>query len=89
MNTSIFHRALTLAILVLILPLYAQLDDIGITIDSKTRLTVRDSLGYLIYEGESPLFNQVSDGGAIDFYGEKVESIRFRLFHQSGTYKTI
>ena len=89
MNTSIFHRVLPLAIFVIILPLYAQLDDIGITIDSKTRLTVRDSLEYLIYEGESPLFNQVSDGGAIDFYGEKVESIRFRLFDQSGAYKTI
>ena len=90
MNTSIFHRALSLTFFALIiLPLYSQLDDIGITIDSGTRLTVRDSLEYLIYEGESPLFNQAAEGAAIEFYGEKIESVSFRLFDQTVENKEI
>ena len=90
MNTSIFHRALSLTFFALIiLPLYSQLDDIGITIDSGTRLTVRDSLEYLIYEGESPLFNQAAEGAAIEFNGEKTESVVFRLFDQTTDNKAI
>ena len=90
MNTSIFHRALSLTFFALIiLPLYSQLDDIGITIDSGTRLTVRDSLEYLIYEGESPLFNQAAEGAAIEFYGEKIESVSFRLFNHTVENKEI
>ncbi|OUW78148.1 MAG: hypothetical protein CBD77_04845 [bacterium TMED217] len=90
MNTSIFHRALYLTLLTLIfLPLYSQIDDIGITIDSGTRLTVRDSLEYLIYEGESPFFDQAVEGAAIEFYGEKIESVVFRLFDQTVENKAI
>ena len=90
MNTSIFHRALSLIFLILIfLPLYSQIDDIGITIDSGTRPTVRDSLEYLIYEGESPLFDQAVEGAAIEFYGEKIESVSFRLFDQTVENKAI
>ena len=90
MNTSIFHRALSLTFFALIiLPLYSQLDDIGITIDSGTRLTVRDSLEYLIYEGESPLFNQAAEGAAIEFNGEQTESVVFRLFDQTTENKEI
>tara|TARA_X000001036_G_scaffold158491_1_gene150399 strand:+ start:9028 stop:10323 length:1296 start_codon:yes stop_codon:yes gene_type:complete len=90
LNTSIFHRALYLTLLTLIfLPLYSQIDDIGITIDSGTRLTVRDSLEYLIYEGESPFFDQAVEGAAIEFYGEKIESVVFRLFDQTVENKAI
>ncbi|MCS5551114.1 MAG: hypothetical protein NZ811_06305, partial [Gammaproteobacteria bacterium] len=86
MNTSILYRVSPLAFLLLIIPLYSQLDDIGITIDSEPRLRVRDSLQFFIYEGESPVFTQAAEGGAIDFFGEKIESVSFRVMNQSGTY---
>ena len=90
MNTSIVYRVLFFALLLsLNLPLYSQLDDIGTTLDSEPRYTVRDSLEYLIYEGESPVFFQTVEGGAIDLIGEEIESVSFRLFNQSGAYKTI
>ena len=90
MNTSILNRVLFFApFLLLNFPLYSQLDDIGITLDSEPRYTVRDSLEYLIYEGESPEFFQTVEGGAIDLVGKEIESISFRLFDQSGAYKII
>lgn len=90
MNTSILYRVLFFSFLLsLNLPLYSQLDDIGTTIDSEPRFTVRDSLEYFIYEGESPEFIQTAEGGAIDLIGEEIESVSFRLFDQSGAYKTI
>ena len=90
MNTSILYRVLFFApFLLLNFPLYSQLDDIGITLDSEPRYTVRDSLEYLIYEGESPEFFQIVEGGAIDLVGKEIESISFRLFDQSGAYKII
>ena len=90
MNTSILYRVLFFApFLLLNFPLYSQLDDIGITLDSEPRYTVRDSLEYLIYEGESPEFFQTVEGGAIDLVGEEIESVNFRLIDQSGAYKTI
>jgi hypothetical protein len=90
LNTSILYRVLFFSFLLsLNLPLYSQLDDIGTTIDSEPRFTVRDSLEYFIYEGESPEFIQTAEGGAIDLIGEEIESVSFRLFDQSGAYKTI
>ena len=90
MNTSILYRVLFFSFLLsLNLPLYSQLDDIGTTIDNEPRFTVRDSLEYFIYEGESPEFIQTAEGGAIDLIGEEIESVSFRLFDQSGAYKTI
>ena len=90
MNTSILYRVLFFApFLLLNFPLYSQLDDIGITLDSEPRYTVRDSLEYLIYEGESPEFFQIVEGGAIDLVGKEIESISFLLFDQSGAYKII
>lgn len=90
MNTSILYRVLFFSFLLsLNLPLYSQLDDIGTTIDSEPRFTVRDSLEYFIYEGESPEFIQTAEGGAIDLIGQEIESVSFRLFDQSGAYKTI
>lgn len=80
MNTSILYRVLFFApFLLLNFPLYSQLDDIGTTLDSEPRYTVRDSLEYLIYEGESPEFFQTIEGGAIDLVGEEIESVNFRL----------
>ena len=90
MNISIVYRVLFFALLLsLNLPLYSQLGDIGTTLDSEPRYTVRDSLEYLIYEGESPEFFQTVEGGAIDLVGKEIESISFRLFDQSGAYKII
>ena len=90
MNISIVYRVLFFALLLsLNFPLYSQLDDIGTTLDIEPRYTVRDSLEYLIYEGESPAFFQTAEGGAIDLVGEEIESVSFRLFNQSGAYKTI
>ena len=90
MNISIVYRVLFFALLLsLNFPLYSQLDDIGTTLDSGPRYKVRDSLEYLIYEGESPAFFQTIEGGAIDLVGEEIESVIFRLFNQSGAYKTI
>ena len=90
MNISIVYRVLFFALLLsLNLPLYSQLDDIGTTLDSEPRYTVRDSLEYLIYEGESPAFFQTVEGGAIELVGEEIESVSFRLFGRSGAYKTI
>lgn len=86
LNTSIFYRVSPLAFLLLIIPLYSQLDDIGITIDSEPRLRVRDSLQFFIFEGESPVFTQTAEGGAIDFFGEKIKSVSFRVMNQSGAY---
>jgi len=90
LNISIVYRVLFFALLLsLNFPLYSQLDDIGTTLDIEPRYTVRDSLEYLIYEGESPAFFQTIEGGAIDLVGEEIESVIFRLFNQSGAYKTI
>ena len=90
MNFSILYRVLFFSFLLLFtFPLYSQLDDIGTTLDSEPRYTVRDSLEYLIYEGESPEFFQTVEGGAIDLVGKEIESISFRLFDQSGAYKII
>ena len=90
MNFSILFRVLFFSFLILFtFPLYSQLDDVGTTLDSEPRYTVRDSLEYLIYEGESPEFFQTVEGGAIDLVGKEIESISFRLFDQSGAYKII
>jgi hypothetical protein len=90
LNTSILYRVLFFSFLLsLNLPLYSQLDDIGTAIDSEPRFTVRDSLEYFIYEGESPEFIQIAEGGAIDLIGQEIESVSFRLFDQDGAYKTI
>jgi len=90
LNTSILYRVLFFSFLLsLNLPLYSQLDDIGTAIDSEPRFTVRDSLEYFIYEGESPEFIQTAEGGAIDLIGQEIESVSFRLFDQDGAYKTI
>ena len=90
MNFSILYRVSFFSFLILFtFPLYSQLDDIGTTLDSEPRYTVRDSLEYLIYEGESPEFFQIVEGGAIDLVGKEIESISFRLFDQSGAYKII
>ena len=90
MNFSILYRVSFFSFLILFtFPLYSQLDDVGTTLDSEPRYTVRDSLEYLIYEGESPEFFQTVEGGAIDLVGKEIESISFRLFDQSGAYKII
>ena len=90
MNFSILYRVLFFSFLILFtFPLYSQLDDIGTTLDSEPSYTVRDSLEYLIYEGESPEFFQTVEGGAIDLVGKEIESISFRLFDQSGAYKIL
>jgi len=90
LNFSILYRVSFFSFLILFtFPLYSQLDDIGTTLDSEPRYTVRDSLEYLIYEGESPEFFQTVEGGAIDLVGKEIESISFRLFDQSGAYKII
>jgi hypothetical protein len=90
LNFSILYRVSFFSFLILFtFPLYSQLDDVGTTLDSEPRYTVRDSLEYLIYEGESPEFFQTVEGGAIDLVGKEIESISFRLFDQSGAYKII
>jgi hypothetical protein len=81
LNFSILYRVSFFSFLILFtFPLYSQLDDVGTTLDSEPRYTVRDSLEYLIYEGESPEFFQTVEGGAIDLVGKEIESISFRLY---------
>ncbi len=57
MDFSFLNRVLFFLFAFFLIPtIYAQLDDIGITIDSKPNVDLRDSLDLYIYEGESPEF---------------------------------
>ena len=60
---------------------FPQLGDIGDSFDSFSRPTVRDSINYYIYEGESPLFYIPMEGGALDLIGQSVESISFSIYN--------
>ncbi|MBT6112542.1 MAG: T9SS type A sorting domain-containing protein [Candidatus Marinimicrobia bacterium] len=60
---------------------FPQLGDIGDSFDSFSRPTVRDSMNYYIYEGESPLFYIPMEGGALDLIGQSVESISFSIYN--------
>jgi len=59
---------------------FPQLKDVGDSFDSFPVPTVRDSLIYYIYEGESPLFYHSMEGGALDLIGKSVESISFSIY---------
>ena len=90
MNFSILYRVLFFSFLfLLVFPINAQLDDIGITIDLKPNVDFRDSLGFYIYEGDSPEFTRDAEGGALDIIGNNIESATIQLYNQNGAPKKL
>ena len=90
MDFSILNRVLFFLFAFILIPtIYAQLDDIGIIIDSKPNVDLRDSLNLYIYEGESPQFFQDAEGGALDIIGENIESATFQALNQNGALKKL
>ena len=84
MNSSILYRVLFFSFSIFFIsPIYTQLDDIGITIDGKPSVDIRDSLDYYIYEGDSPEFIQEAEGGALDIIGGNIESATFQVYNQN------
>ena len=90
MNFSILYRVLFFLFSFLsISSIYAQLDDIGITIDRQPNIDFRDSLDFYIYEGDSPEFIQDAEGGALDIIGGNIESATFQVYNQNGAPKKL
>ena len=79
LRSSIVHRAFFFLSILLIIPqkISAQLDDIGLSVDRNPVFSSRDSLNFLIVEGESPLINQAIEGAAIEIIGDNIESVLF------------
>ena len=79
LRSSIVHRAFFFLSISLIIPqkISAQLDDIGLSVDRNPVFSSRDSLNFLIVEGESPLIDQAIEGAAIEFIGDNIESVLF------------
>ena len=65
---STIHRAFFFLSILLIIPqkISAQLDDVGLNVDRNPVFSSRDSLNFLIVEGESPLIDQAIEGAAIE-----------------------
>ena len=76
---SIVHRVFFFLSISFIIPqkISAQLDDIGLSVDRNPVFSSRDSLNFLIVEGESPLIDQAIEGAAIEFIGDNIESVLF------------
>ena len=70
LRSSIAHRAFFFLSISLIIPqkISAQLDDIGLSVDRNPVFSSRDSLNFLIVEGESPLIDQAIEGAAIEIH---------------------
>jgi len=60
---------------------FSQLSDVGDSFGSYSQPTIRDSLNYFIFEGESPIFFNSMEGGALDLSGQSVESISFSIYN--------
>ena len=77
------YRAFYVALLFTLInqTIYSQLDDIGIRIDNTPSYVSRDSLGFLIIEGNSPLIDQSIEGGAIEILGGDIQSVTFTVYH--------
>ena len=87
---SIVHRAFFFLSISFIISqkISAQLDDIGLNIDRNPVYISRDSLNFLIVEGESPVIDQAFEGAAIEIIGDNIESVLF-IFNDGNNDITI
>lgn len=76
----------TLIFLYYLVPLFdyviPQSEDVGILLENNPVVEITDSLDFLVHASTSIYFEDMIEGGAVDYVGGKVDSVIFRVFNK-------